>query len=64
MRTIDFSHKNVPNESFWKKKIFENFSPKITRWRFFGTPCTFVTFSANMSQMREIKEKLVSCKKG
>jgi hypothetical protein len=27
MRAIDFSHKNTPNESFWRK-FFEKFSPK------------------------------------
>jgi hypothetical protein len=28
MRAIDFSHKNTSNESFWRKKFFEKFSPK------------------------------------
>jgi hypothetical protein len=28
MHAIDFSHKNTPNESFWKKKYFEKISPK------------------------------------
>jgi hypothetical protein len=28
MRTIDFSHKNTPDESFWRKKFVGKFSPK------------------------------------